>query len=82
MRVKLTNDLTNKDMTALREANSVHKQHKKSQGVLRDYSLQHRISMEWDLNEEAIKEKIFRLKIDDVEVLIDWEEMMRLGRWV
>lgn len=74
--------LTEKDMSVLREGDNARVQHKKSFGVLRDYSMQHRVTMQWDMNDDSIKDKMFRLQIDDYEVILDWEEMMRHGRWV
>ena len=35
-----------------------------------------------DLNEEANKDMIFRLTVDDYEVLLDAEQLMRAVRWV
>lgn len=75
-------ELTNKDMSVMREADSALVQHKQTRGVLRDYAVRHRVEMRWDLNEEAIRDQIFELKIDNYTVLLDWEEMQRLGRWI
>ena len=84
MRVK--NDrgesITDKDMSVLREGDSVRTQHKKTSGVIRDYSLTHHVSVHWDLNKDAIKDKMFRLKVGDNEVIVDAEEMMRYLRWI
>lgn len=74
--------LTEKDMSTVREADSARLQHTQSRGALRDYSLQHRVEMRWDLNDEANKDLIFELKIDDYTVLLDWEQMQRYGRWI
>lgn len=75
-------ELTLKDMSVLREGDSARVQHKKTKGTVRDYSLKHRVEVEWDLNEDAIRDKMFRLKIDGCEVILDAEEMMRYLRWV
>lgn len=74
--------LTDKDMSVLREADVAKTQRDKKHGVLRDYSLQHRVDMSWDLNEEAKRDQIFKLRIDDYEVLLDAEQLMRYLRWV
>jgi hypothetical protein len=74
--------LTEKDMSIMREADRAQVQAKTCKASLRDYSLSHRVTMYWDLNDEAVKDQIFRLKIDDVEVLIDKEELLRYLRWV
>lgn len=74
--------ITPKDMSVLREGDSVLTQHKKSSGVLRDYTLQHHVSLRWNLNEEAINDFMFELKIDDYTVILDSEELLRYLRWV
>lgn len=75
--------LTAKDMSVLREGDSIREQVKApAKGVLRDYSLNHRVEMRWDLNEEANRDRIFELKIDDYTVLLDYEEFLRYGRLI
>lgn len=75
-------ELTNKDMTVLREADATKTQRDKGHGVIRDYGLNHRIELRWDLNDEAIRDKMCILVVDDMEMIIDSEELMRLLRWV
>lgn len=75
-------ELTLKDMSTLREADSARTQHKMSRGNVRDYSLQHRVEVRWNLNDEAIRDRMFELKIDDYTVVLDAEQMMRYLRWV
>ena len=75
-------DEDRKDRQMLREGQSATSQHKMSRGVIKDYSLKHSVSMEYDLNDESIQDRIFKLKVDDYTVLIDWEEMMRVGRFI
>lgn len=75
-------ELTDKDLSVVREMDSARVQHKKSFGVLKDYSMNHRVTMQWDLNEEAQRDQMFKLKIDDLEVVLDWEEFQRYGRWI
>lgn len=80
---KQLNTLSPKDMSVLREADSIKTQVKlPPRGVLRDYSLQHRVVMEWDLNTESTRDRVFRLKVDDYSVLIDAEELLRYVRLV
>lgn len=74
--------LTDKDMMALREQDSAKEQSKQTRGALRDHTHQHRVEVFWDLNEDCIKDQIFELRIDDVSVLLDAEQIMRLLRWV
>lgn len=74
--------LTEKDMSVLREGDRTMTQRDKSHGVIRDYSGQHRIEVRWDLNEDAIRDHMFILKVDDREMVCDAEEFMRYLRWV
>jgi hypothetical protein len=74
--------LTDKDMSVLREGDSAFVQARQTRGTPRDYSMNHRVVLEWDMNKEAERDHMFRLKIDDYEVLLDAEEIMRYLRWV
>lgn len=75
--------LTEKDMSTVREADVAKAQKDRAYGELRDYSLQHKVEMRWDLNFEAIKDQIFELTIDgDIKVLLDAEQLQRYLRWV
>ena len=71
-----------KEMTVLREGESVWDQRRNDHALLRDYSMKHRIVMSWDLNDEARRDRIFKLKIDDYEVLLDYEEFLRSARMI
>lgn len=76
-------ELTQKDMSVLREGDVAKLQRERGHGSLRDHSLNHKVEMRWDLNEDAKRDLIFELKIDDnITVLLDWEAMQRLGRWI
>ena len=75
-------ELTQKDMTILNENDSVKEQHINTTYELRDYSLQHRVHMDRELNADADKDLIFRLTVDDYEVLLDAEQVARAVRWV
>lgn len=44
-------------------------------GFLTDYSGNHDVRLDWKLNEEAQRNKIFKLTIDDKEVYLDLEEL-------
>ena len=76
------NSLTDKNMDVLREMDSAKEQHKKTSAVLKDYSLQHRVTMQWDMNADSTKDLMFKLTIDDKTVILDWEEFQRYGRWI
>ena len=75
-------ELTTKDMSTTREADSAKAQSEQTSAEVRDYSLQHNVRLEWDLNDDAIADKMCRLLVDDYEVIVDSEELMRLLRWV
>lgn len=74
--------LTDKDMSVIREGDEAKTQRDKASGTLRDYSLKHHVSLRWDLNKEAIRDKMFKLTVDEKEVILDAEEVMRYIRWV
>lgn len=50
------------------------------------------VEMFWDLNDAAIRDQIFKLRAKgtcpdcknrhDIEILLDWEEITKYGRWV
>jgi hypothetical protein len=71
-----------KDFSKLKEADVAITQRDKKGGVVRDYTLQHRVEICWDLNAEAERDMMFRLKVDDLEVILDAEEVQRYLRWV
>jgi hypothetical protein len=71
-----------KEMTVLREGESVWDQRRNDHALIKDYSLKHRVTMSWDLNDEAKRDRIFKLTIDDYEVLLDWEEFLRSARMI
>lgn len=71
-----------KDMADMWENDSAYEQRKTTTYNMRDYSAKHRVVAERDLNDEAIRDQIFKLKIDDVEVLLDAEQVARMVRWV
>lgn len=74
--------LTDKDMTVIRDMDVAKVQRDLKHGVLKDYSLQHRVEVRWDLNDEATRDQMFIMKIDDYEVMLDAEEVLRYLRWI
>lgn len=71
-----------KDREVLHEAESAVSQSRMNRGVLKDYSLKHKVTIEYDINDDSIKDKIFKLKIDDYTVVLDYEELSRIGRFI
>lgn len=69
-------------MTVLREGDKTKLQREKRIGNLKDYTLKHRVTVEWDLNEDSMRDRMFRLTVDDKDVILDVEELMRYLRWI
>lgn len=74
--------LTDKDMSVIREGDRTKVQRDKKRMVLRDYSLNHRIELIWDLNDEANIDQMVKLRFDGQEAIVDAEEFLRGLRWV
>ena len=71
-----------KDRERLKESESATSQSRTNRGSLKDYSLKHKISFEYDMNEDSIRDRMFILRVDDYSVILDYEEMSRIGRFV
>lgn len=69
-----------RDMRHLRNKDSISEMIKKGKAQLTDQSQNHQISLDWELNEMAVRDKIFKLTIDDKEVYIDYEEWLFVSR--
>lgn len=46
-----------------------------NRGELTDQSMKHKVTLEWKLNKQAQKDKVFKLQIDDKVVYLDLEEL-------
>lgn len=71
-----------KDQDALLETNGVMKQRTTPRADLKDYSLAHQVSIEWDMSKESERERMFILRIDDYEVILDYEEFRKASRFI
>ncbi len=71
-----------KDREGLKESLSATEQHRSKRGVLKDYSMKHQVAIEYDMNEDSIRDRMFILKIDDYSVVLDYEEFLKIGRFV
>lgn len=71
-----------KDRQGFREGESATDQSRMKRGVLKDYSLKHQVSLYYDMNEDSTRDRIFILNIDDYSVVLDYEELMRIGRFI
>ena len=66
----------------LKETDSAFAQHKANKAYVKDYSLKHKVSIEWDLSPDAIDDRICVLRVDDYAVVIDVEELHKAMRFV
>lgn len=64
----------------LRNKDSIKEMIKKGSAKLADLSGNHEVELNWELNEMAVRDKIFKLRIDDKEVYIDLEELLFVQR--
>lgn len=71
-----------KDIVKLRETKWAKDQVKHPLAHLKDYSLKHRVTIEWDMNEEAKRDQMFIIRIGDKRAVLDWEEFQRAARFI
>ena len=71
-----------KNQEILDETNGVIKQRTTPHAELKDYSLSHDVSIEWEFSQEADRERMFILRVDDYEVILDYEEFLKAGRFI
>lgn len=71
-----------KDMRALRETPSFRDSLKDNSAVLKDYAVSAEVKMQWDLNEDSKRERIFKLVINGEEAYLDAEEFLGYLRLV
>lgn len=74
--------LTDKDMQVLREGGSTRDTLEVRYAVLKDYSLRHRVTVEWDMNDDSKRDQMVKLTVGGNEVILDAEELMRYIRWI
>jgi len=82
MRELTRGEVTHKDMSVLRENDNVREQRDRTHYDIRDLTLQHRVKLYRNLNEEADRDLIFKLTVDDYEVILDAEQVRRALRWL
>ncbi len=71
-----------KEMGVLRDTEAAHRQVRKPRSEIKDYSLKHRVIMEWDMNQESTKDRMFILTVGDNKVILDWQEVIKAGRFI
>lgn len=69
-----------RDVSNLRNKDSITELLKKGQAKIADLSMNHEITVNWELNDQAVKDKIFKITIDEKEVYIDYEEWLFVQR--
>lgn len=69
-----------KPMYYLRKKPAFRKLVKQNTGQLTDYSGQHKVKLEWKLNEVANRDKVFKLTIDEKVVYLDLDELLYYTR--
>ena len=70
------------DRSALREQDSAFKQHKATKTHIKDYSMKHVVEVLWDMNQDSIDDRMLILRVDDKEVLLSHDELLRSVRFV
>ena len=68
-------ELTQKDMTVLREGESARSQWKKETAQIKDYGLNHDIRMQWGYKEKKRDLRPFLLRIDNKSFNLAWGEL-------
>lgn len=71
----LTKRVVTRKMDYLRRKPPVKELADMNSGELTDLSMNHKVGLQWKLNERAQKDKVFKLTVDDKEVYIDLEEL-------
>jgi hypothetical protein len=71
-----------KDLAELREGQEATTQVKMSSGVLKELTGKHKVTIHWNLNEEAIADQIFMLRVDEAELYLDKQDLLRHLRFI
>jgi hypothetical protein len=73
-----------KDMRVLRETPQFRAmaKGKTSRANLKDYSMQSVVEISWDLNAEAKRDQMMKIRLNDQEAIIDLEELLHYTRLV
>lgn len=73
-------ELTQKDMSVLRETEGIRTAYKKTSGVLKDYGSSHELGMTWGLEDSRKGLRPFYLLIDDKRFTLSWGELKDVER--
>lgn len=75
-------DVFYKDRSQLSEGESARDQTKATRSYIKDYSLKHKVVIEWDMTQDAINDRMCILRVGDNKAVVDWEEILRAGRFI
>lgn len=75
-------DVWYKDRSQMREQDSASDQVKSTRSYIKDYSLKNKVVLEWDMNKDSIEDRMCVLTIGTNKAVVDWEELLRAGRFV
>lgn len=75
-------DVFYKDRSDFREGDSAHDQVKATRAYVKDYSLKHKVVVEWDMNQDSVSDRICVLSVGGNKAVVDWEELLRAGRFI
>lgn len=83
MRSAIRPDANDKDMSALVELPRFRKLLESDRAELKDYLMDHKVELRWNLSEDMQREQMFMLVIDDdIEIVLDLEELLHYTRAV
>ena len=69
-----------KDMSVIRESMGFWEAIKKNSAVLKDYRRGTPVFLQWDMSNEAKRDRMFRIRIGDQEAILDLEELLSYTR--
>ena len=79
---RVEKDTFYKDRSQLRETNSAEEQARSKRASLKDYSLKHRVEIQYDMNEDSVRDRMFILHFDNQTAILDYEELLKVSRFI
>jgi len=79
---RVEKDTFYKDRNQLRETNSAEEQARSKRASLKDYSLKHRVEIQYDMNEDSVRDRMFILHFDNQTAILDYEELLKVSRFI
>lgn len=81
-RTHVEKDTFYKDRSQLKETDSAVEQSRSKRASLKDYSLKHRVEIQYDMNEDSIRDRMFILHFDDHTAILDYEEFLKVSKFI